>query len=204
MVPPNGMTKWKTKFFYVKAAAIAAKLQFRNVTGTIITENFSIPKADTVDWFPNQRIIGWVKLGNKQLWVLRMMLGNMSRKAWPVVWEKNGEDAPLWRMFCPDFKGEVAVVACEDGEERFNRTIRDNFWLPERDALEVVLRKAKGILGPWETLLQRVFPNSPCRSLVISSFVSRRNRTSRLLFLLWCQRWQVSLVLVFPNSTITW
>ncbi|KAJ0832404.1 hypothetical protein HanPSC8_Chr15g0678401 [Helianthus annuus] len=51
MIPPKGMTKWKTKFFYIKVAAIIAKLQFRNVIGTIITENISVPKADTVDWF---------------------------------------------------------------------------------------------------------------------------------------------------------
>ncbi|KAF5765264.1 hypothetical protein HanRHA438_Chr15g0714041 [Helianthus annuus] len=49
MVPPKGMTKWKTKFFYVKVATIAAKLQFQNMTGTIITENISVPRADTVD-----------------------------------------------------------------------------------------------------------------------------------------------------------
>ncbi|MFS7953023.1 hypothetical protein Hanom_Chr07g00613791 [Helianthus anomalus] len=93
-----------------------------------------LPK-DTVDWFPTLRIIGWVKLDNRQLWVLRMMLGRMSRDTRPVVREKSGEDAPLWRMFCPDFKGEVAIVACADGEEGFNRTIRDNFRLPDQAAL---------------------------------------------------------------------
>ncbi|KAJ0452214.1 hypothetical protein HanHA300_Chr15g0576401 [Helianthus annuus] len=90
MIPPKGMTKWKTKFFYVLAAAINSKLQFRNVTEPIITENINVPKADTVDWFPKLRIIGWVKLDNRQLWVLRMMLGRMRRNARPVVREKNG------------------------------------------------------------------------------------------------------------------
>ncbi|KAJ0456506.1 hypothetical protein HanIR_Chr15g0763201 [Helianthus annuus] len=98
MVPPKGMTKWKTKFFYVK------------------------------------------------LWVLRMMLGRLSRKARPVLREKNGEEALLWRMFCPDFKGEIEVVACADDEEGFNRTIRDNFRLPERDTPEAELPQGKGIL----------------------------------------------------------
>ncbi|KAJ0584500.1 hypothetical protein HanRHA438_Chr05g0223011 [Helianthus annuus] len=56
------------------------------------------------------------------------------------------EDAPLWRMFCPDFKGEVEIVACADGEEGFNRTIRDNFRLPDRAALEAVLPQGKGIV----------------------------------------------------------
>ncbi|KAJ0844371.1 hypothetical protein HanRHA438_Chr15g0701681 [Helianthus annuus] len=144
MIPPKGMTKWKTKFFYVKAAAITVKLQFRNMTGTIITENISVPKADTVDWFPRLRIIGWVKLDNRQLWVLRMMLGRMSRKTRPVLREKNGEEAPLWRTFCPDFKGKVEIVACADGEEGLNRTIIDNFRLPDRAALEAMLPEGKG------------------------------------------------------------
>ncbi|KAJ0681034.1 hypothetical protein HanPI659440_Chr16g0631201 [Helianthus annuus] len=136
MVPPKGMTRWKTKFFYIKAAAVTAKLTFRNVTDPIITENISVPKADTVDWFPNLRIIGWVKLSNAQLWVLRMMLGRMSRKARPVVREKSG-----------DFKAKVVVLPCEDGEEGFNFTIRDNFRLPEREAMEAVLPQGKGDLG---------------------------------------------------------
>ncbi|MFS7939865.1 hypothetical protein Hanom_Chr05g00456991 [Helianthus anomalus] len=58
MVPPKGMTKWKTKFFYIKAAAVAAKLTFRNVTGPIITEGISVPNTDTMDWFPTLQIIG--------------------------------------------------------------------------------------------------------------------------------------------------
>ncbi|KAM0042668.1 hypothetical protein Hdeb2414_s0010g00332481 [Helianthus debilis subsp. tardiflorus] len=60
MVPPKGLTKWKTKFFYIKAAAITARLQFRNVTDPIISENISLPRADMVDWFPTLRIIGWL------------------------------------------------------------------------------------------------------------------------------------------------
>ncbi|KAM0031788.1 hypothetical protein Hdeb2414_s0017g00513021 [Helianthus debilis subsp. tardiflorus] len=39
-----------------------------------------------------------------------MMLGRMSRKARPVVREKSGEDAPLWRIFDPGFKGKVEVL----------------------------------------------------------------------------------------------
>ncbi|KAJ0668926.1 hypothetical protein HanPI659440_Chr17g0695221 [Helianthus annuus] len=159
MVPPKGMTKWKTKFFYIKAAAITAKLQFRYVTDPIIMENISVPRADTVDWFPDLRIIGWVKLDNTHLWVLRLMLGRMSRKARPVVQEKMVE-APLWRMFCADFKGKVAVIAGEDGEEGFNRTIRDNFRLPERDVLEVVLPQGKGIVVYFSLIVfKQVVPN---------------------------------------------
>ncbi|KAM0064446.1 hypothetical protein Hdeb2414_s0003g00103061 [Helianthus debilis subsp. tardiflorus] len=68
-----------------------------------------------------------------------MMLGRMNRNARPVVQEKSGEDVPLWRMFHPDFKGKVAVVACEGGEEGFNVTICDNFRVPYPPALKVEL-----------------------------------------------------------------
>ncbi|KAJ0804757.1 hypothetical protein HanPI659440_Chr02g0041801 [Helianthus annuus] len=54
-----------------------------------------------------------------------------------------GVDAPLWRMFCPDFKGKDVVLACEDGEEGFNRTIRDNFRMPDQVVLKVVLQQGK-------------------------------------------------------------
>ncbi|MFS7946614.1 hypothetical protein Hanom_Chr06g00538471 [Helianthus anomalus] len=129
MVPPKGMTKRKTKFFYVKADAITPKLQFRNATGTIIMENISIPKTDTVEWFPQLRIIGWFKLYN--------------RNARPMLWEKNGEEAPLWRMFCSDFKGKVEILTCGAGEEGWNRTIIENFRMPDTAALNVVLQEGK-------------------------------------------------------------
>ncbi|KAJ0567351.1 hypothetical protein HanIR_Chr06g0283781 [Helianthus annuus] len=64
MVPSKGLTKWTTKFFYIKAPAVAAKLTFRNVIDPIIPENISVPKADMVDWFPRLRMIGWKKLSN--------------------------------------------------------------------------------------------------------------------------------------------
>ncbi|KAM0056797.1 hypothetical protein Hdeb2414_s0006g00222731 [Helianthus debilis subsp. tardiflorus] len=75
-----------------------------------------------------------------------MMLGRMSRKARPVVREKSG-GCSLWRMFCPDFKGKDEVLACVDGEEGFNYTIRDNFRFPEVDAMEAVLPQGKGVPG---------------------------------------------------------
>ncbi|MFS7951292.1 hypothetical protein Hanom_Chr07g00593341 [Helianthus anomalus] len=147
MVPPKVITKWKTKFFYIKATAVAAKLTFRNVTDTIITETIVVPKAETVDWFPRLRIIGFKKLNNAQLWVLRMMLTMMNRKAKPVVREKSGEDAALCRIFDPDFKGKVEVVACADGEEGFNFSIRDKFRIPDHEAMEAALLQGKGDLG---------------------------------------------------------
>ncbi|KAF5786060.1 hypothetical protein HanXRQr2_Chr10g0436151 [Helianthus annuus] len=147
MLPPKSMTKWKTKFFYIKAAAITAKLQFRNVMGTIITENISIPKVDTVDWFPRLRIIGSFKLEYKQLWVLWMMIGKLVRKARHMLREKNDEEAPLWMMFCPDFGGKVDIVRCGAGEEGWNRTIISNFRMPDEAALNAVLSGGKGHLG---------------------------------------------------------
>ncbi|MFS7981482.1 hypothetical protein Hanom_Chr10g00951491 [Helianthus anomalus] len=67
MTPPKGITKWKTKFFYIKAAAVATKMTFLNVTDTIISETIVVPRAGMVDWFPRLRTIGFKKLNNSQL-----------------------------------------------------------------------------------------------------------------------------------------
>ncbi|KAJ0600311.1 hypothetical protein HanIR_Chr03g0115141 [Helianthus annuus] len=147
MTPPKGMTKWKMKFFYIKAAAVVANMTFRNVTETIITETIAVPSLKTVEWFPQLQTIEWVKLSNTQLWVLRMMLIRRNKKSKPVVREKSGEDAPLWRMFDPDFGGQVETVACADDEDGFNVIIRDNFRVPTEAALAVELPRGKGDLG---------------------------------------------------------
>ncbi|KAF5802250.1 hypothetical protein HanXRQr2_Chr06g0257391 [Helianthus annuus] len=88
-----------------------------------------------------------VKLSNTQLWVLRMMLTRRNKKSKPVVREKSGEDAHVWRMFAPDFQGQVEIVVCADGEEEFNVIIRDNFRVPTEAALAVELPRGKGDLG---------------------------------------------------------
>ncbi|KAJ0790199.1 hypothetical protein HanPI659440_Chr05g0212741 [Helianthus annuus] len=147
MTPPKGMTKWKMKFFYIKAAAVVANMTFRNVTETIITETIAVPSVKTVEWFPQLQTIEWVKLSNTQLWVLRMMLTRRSKKSKPVVREKSGEDAPLWRMFASDFEGQVETIACADDEDGFNVIIRDNFRVPTEAALAVELPRGKGDLG---------------------------------------------------------
>ncbi|KAM0017324.1 hypothetical protein Hdeb2414_s0027g00686871 [Helianthus debilis subsp. tardiflorus] len=76
-----------------------------------------------------------------------MMLTRMNRKARPVVREKSGEDAAMWRIFAPDFKGKVEVVACTEGEEGFNFTNCNNFRVPAEAALAVEFPHGKGDLG---------------------------------------------------------
>ncbi|KAJ0523971.1 hypothetical protein HanIR_Chr10g0499501 [Helianthus annuus] len=147
MTPPKGMTMWKKKFFYIKAAAIVARMTFRNVTETIIAETIAVPSVKTVEWFPRLQTIESVKLTNTQLWVLRMMLMRRNKKSKPVVREKSGEEAPVRRMFAPDFKGQVEKVVCADGEEEFNVIIRDNFRVPTEAALAVEVPRGKGDLG---------------------------------------------------------
>ncbi|KAF5754768.1 hypothetical protein HanXRQr2_Chr17g0794961 [Helianthus annuus] len=147
MTPPKGMTMWKKKFFYIKAATIVAKMTFRNVTETIIAETIAVPSLKTVEWFPQLQTIESVKLTNTELWVLRMMLTRRNKKSKPVVREKSGEDAPVWRMFAPDFQGQVEIVVCADGEDEFNVIIRDNFRVPTEAALAVELPRGKGDLG---------------------------------------------------------
>ncbi|KAF5764843.1 hypothetical protein HanXRQr2_Chr15g0696751 [Helianthus annuus] len=146
MTPPKGVTKWKTKFFYVKAVAVAAKMTFRNVNETILAEDIALPTAKTVDWFPRLRPIELKKLDNNELWVLRMMLTRPDRKARTVVREKSGEDAALWMMFDPDFKGKVELLPCRE-REGFNLEIVGNFRVPTRDVLNAPLPQGKGNLG---------------------------------------------------------
>uniref|UniRef100_A0A251SLB1 Transposase (putative) gypsy type domain-containing protein n=1 Tax=Helianthus annuus TaxID=4232 RepID=A0A251SLB1_HELAN len=146
MTPPKGMTMWKKKFFYIKAAAIVADMTFRNVTETIIAETIAVPSSKSVEWFPQLQTIETVKLTNTQLWLLRMML-RMSKNSKPVVRVKSGENAPAWRMFAPDFLGTVETVVCADGEEDHNTIIRSNFRVPTEAALAVELPSGKGDLG---------------------------------------------------------
>ncbi|XP_021971325.1 uncharacterized protein LOC110866466 [Helianthus annuus] len=71
-----------------------------------------------------------------------------SSKARPLCWRKVLiKDAALWRIFAPDFKGKVEVLACAEGEESFNLTIRDNFRIPDHDAMKAPLPQGKGDLG---------------------------------------------------------
>ncbi|MFS7905072.1 hypothetical protein Hanom_Chr01g00043461 [Helianthus anomalus] len=129
MTPPKGVTKWKTKFFYVKVVAVAPKMAFRNVNETIPTEDVALPTVKSVDWFPRLKPIELKRLNNSQLWVLRMILSRPDRRARPVVREKSGADAPLWRMFEPDFEGKVELLPCGEGEG-FNLDIVGNFRVP--------------------------------------------------------------------------
>ncbi|XP_035836722.1 uncharacterized protein LOC110919845 isoform X2 [Helianthus annuus] len=146
MTPPKGMTMWKKKFFYIKSAALAVDMTFRNVTETIITETIAMPSLKSVQWFPQLQTIESVKLTNTQLWLLRMML-RRGKNSKPVVREKSGEDAPAWRMFAPDFEGTVETVVCADGEQDHNTLIRSNFRVPTAAALAVELPVGKGDLG---------------------------------------------------------
>ncbi|KAJ0927535.1 hypothetical protein HanRHA438_Chr04g0183971 [Helianthus annuus] len=172
MSPPKGITKWKTKFFYVKAAAVTTRLQFRNVRDTIVTEQLSTPKDGEQTWFSHLHLIASKKLENRQLWILRMMVGGkLGRKARPVLREQNegkclcisclfatlfvliigtnglALEAPLWRMFCPDFEGKIEIVKCGPDEEGWNETILSNFRVPNEAALNALLPEGKGHLG---------------------------------------------------------
>ncbi|KAJ0539542.1 hypothetical protein HanHA300_Chr08g0287551 [Helianthus annuus] len=76
-----------------------------------------------------------------------MMISRLSRNARPVMREKSGEETPLWRMFCPDFKGKVEILTFAEGEEGWNRTIIGNFRMSDQTALNAVLSEGKGDLG---------------------------------------------------------
>ena len=132
-------------------------------------EDIHVATAKTVDWFSRPRPIELKKLDNNQLWVLRMMLTRPDRRARPVVREKSGgkhshpcavslfpllvltdfacvlsADAPLWRMFEPDFEGKVELIACGE-REGFNLEIVGNFCVPTRDMLNAPMPEGEGI-----------------------------------------------------------
>ncbi|KAJ0947328.1 hypothetical protein HanRHA438_Chr01g0014021 [Helianthus annuus] len=144
MTPPKGVSKWKTKFFYVKACAVHAHMTFRNVNVGVTNEDIPVATAKTVEWFSRLRPIELKKLDNNQLWVLRMMLSRPDMRARPVLREKSGEKAVgLWRMFEPDFEGRVDLVAC--GQlEGFNLEIVGNFRVPTREILNAPVRGNEG------------------------------------------------------------
>ncbi|KAJ0953740.1 putative AH/BAR domain superfamily protein [Helianthus annuus] len=75
-----------------------------------------------------------------------MMLTRPDRRARPVLREKSGEDASLWRMFDPAFQGKVELLSCTEGEG-FNLDITDNFRVPTRDVLNAPLPQGQGTLG---------------------------------------------------------
>ncbi|KAF5810838.1 hypothetical protein HanXRQr2_Chr04g0174341 [Helianthus annuus] len=92
------------------------------------------------------------------LWILRMMLGGkLGRKARPVLREQNEDglalEAPLWRMFCPDFEGKIEIVKCRPDEEGWNETILSNFRVPNEAALNALLPEGKASARENEKLL---------------------------------------------------
>ncbi|KAF5777549.1 hypothetical protein HanXRQr2_Chr12g0537041 [Helianthus annuus] len=100
-------------------------------------------RAKTVDWFSRLRPIELKKLDNNQLWVLRMMLTRPDRKARPVLREKSGANAVgLWRMFEPDFEGQVDLIPVEL-RQGFNLEIVGNFRVPKRDVLRAPVPKGE-------------------------------------------------------------
>ncbi|KAJ0787151.1 hypothetical protein HanOQP8_Chr02g0079241 [Helianthus annuus] len=119
-------------------------MTLRNVNAIIPAEDIALPSVKTVDCFSRLKTIEFKKLDNSELWVLRMMLTRPDRKARPVVREKS-EDAALWRIFDPTFKGMVELLPCAEGEG-FNLDIVDNFRVPKREALNAPLPQGKCII----------------------------------------------------------
>ncbi|KAJ0569092.1 hypothetical protein HanHA300_Chr05g0162101 [Helianthus annuus] len=149
MNPPKGLSKWKAEFFYVKAAAVTARLHLRNVTDTIATEKLNTPEQGKQAWLPHLHLIPFKKLANRELQILRMMLrGKPGQKTKPVLKEKNEDDlaidAPLWRMFCSDFEGKIEIVKCGLDEEGWYDTVVGNFRVPDEAALNALLAQGKG------------------------------------------------------------
>ncbi|KAM0011660.1 hypothetical protein Hdeb2414_s0060g00761081 [Helianthus debilis subsp. tardiflorus] len=178
MTPPKGVTGWKKRFFYVKACAVYATMSFRNVDVGVSDEDIPIASATTVDWFSRLRPIELKKLNNDQLWILRMMLSRPDRKERPVLREQGGADAEgLWRMFEPDFKGQVELIAVEL-KKGFNLEILKNFRVPSKAVLDApVPEDAKGTLADLGKFEKRV-PKKTVEKKTVKKTVRGRGKGS--------------------------
>ncbi|KAJ0603894.1 hypothetical protein HanHA300_Chr02g0043381 [Helianthus annuus] len=178
MTPPKGVTGWKKRFFYVKACAVYATMSFRNVNVGVSDEDIPVATAKTVDWFSRLRPIELKKLDNDQLWILRMMLSRPDRKERPVLREQGGADAVgLWRMFEPDFKGQVELIAVEL-KKGFNLEILSNFRVPSRAVLDApVPGDARGILADLGKFEKRV-PKKTVEKKTVKKTVRGRGKGS--------------------------
>ncbi|XP_035837122.1 uncharacterized protein LOC118485020 [Helianthus annuus] len=178
MTPPKGVTGWKKRFFYVKACAVYANMSFRNVDVGVSDEDIPVASAETADWFSRLRPIELKKLDNDQLWILRMMLSRPDRKERPVLREQGGADAVgLWRMFEPDFKGQVELIAVEL-KKGFNLEILKNFRVPSKAVLEApVPGDARGVLADLGKFEKRV-PKKTVEKKTVKKTVRGRGKGS--------------------------
>ncbi|KAJ0692390.1 hypothetical protein HanPI659440_Chr15g0585401 [Helianthus annuus] len=178
MTPPKGVTGWKKRFFFVKACAVYASMSFRNVNVGVSDEDIPVASAKTVDWFSRLRPIELKKLDNDQLWILRMMLSRPDRKERSVLREQGGADAVgLWRMFEPDFKGQVELIAVEL-KKGFNLEILKNFRVPSKAVLDApVPGNARGVLADLGKFEKRV-PKKTVEKKTVKKTVRGRGKGS--------------------------
>ncbi|KAF5802108.1 hypothetical protein HanXRQr2_Chr06g0255751 [Helianthus annuus] len=178
MTPPKGVTGWKKRFFYVKACAVYASMSFRNVDVGVSDEDIPVASAKTADWFSRLRPIELKKLDNDQLWILRMILSRPDRKERPVLREQGGADAVgLWRMFEPDFKGQVELIAVEL-KKGFNLEILKNFRVPSKAVLDApVPGDARGVLADLGKFEKRV-PKKTVEKKTVKKTVRGRGKGS--------------------------
>ncbi|KAJ0744120.1 hypothetical protein HanPI659440_Chr10g0383991 [Helianthus annuus] len=152
MSPPKGITKWKNKFFYVKAATVTAKLQFRNVRGTIETEQLSTSKEGEQAWFSHLHTgeEGKAYVAEEKRRYVPVQSSCLFATLFVLIIDTDGlaVEAPVWRMFCPDFEGKIEIVKCGLDEEGWNETILSNFRVPDEGALNALLPEGHlGALG---------------------------------------------------------
>ncbi|KAJ0726148.1 hypothetical protein HanPI659440_Chr12g0466991 [Helianthus annuus] len=150
-------------------------MPLRNVNETIHVEDIALLNAKTVEWFPRLKTIEFKQLDKSQLWILRMMLTRPDRKVRPVLREKSGEDAVLWRIFDPNYTGKVVLLACAEGEG-FNLDIVDNFRVPTRDVLNAPLPQGKGNLGALGKFEAKAAPKKHAERKLVEKAVRGRGK----------------------------
>ncbi|KAJ0802102.1 hypothetical protein HanPI659440_Chr03g0125371 [Helianthus annuus] len=177
MTAPKGPTKWKAKFFYVKAATVTARLHYRNVTDNIATEQLSTPAAGEQFWLQHLRLIPLKKLGSRELQLLGMMLrGKPGQKTRLVLKEKNEGKCMCWLHYgeCSALIS-IAFVECGADEEGWYETIVGNFRVADAAALSALLPKGKGSLGALGDPDATGVPSAP--SVVLIDKQKRKKKT---------------------------
>ncbi|MFS8023884.1 hypothetical protein Hanom_Chr16g01456741 [Helianthus anomalus] len=144
VVPPKSFHEWKSKFFYIKAARIACKLEVRSVLWNIPREPLVVPESQ--EWYAMLQALPLAAVSNKGLTPMRMILRENPCNKKKLVCRENDKDN----------KGKIVTEDCDVDEEGWYETIVGNFCVPDVQALKVLI-----VPGPGVSVLNP----RPCRSI---------------------------------------
>ncbi|MFS7993357.1 hypothetical protein Hanom_Chr12g01093101 [Helianthus anomalus] len=132
LAPSMGFTTWKSKFFYVREAAVACKQYFRDVSMNIPKEKIHVPEVGVSDWADALQVVPIVALDNRELMYLLVR---------------------FQRSFPEAFEGKIAVEECGEGEQGLYEATVAGFWLLDPTALKALLPQGQGNVSMFVYIL---------------------------------------------------